>query len=114
MRPRHPERGAFHTRKEYRSQRVDVASIDPPGVALALPGDRWVGMMVLSRHPQHALVEMTGVVRDRHRKGVSSATKAVGLRYAAEQGVRRVKTFHHPADAAAIEANRRLGFVDDS
>jgi len=45
-------------------------------------------------------------------RGISVAMKTVGIEFACLCGVDKIRTAHHPANTAAIEMNRRLGYVD--
>ncbi|MEV0587873.1 GNAT family N-acetyltransferase [Nonomuraea sp. NPDC050310] len=109
-----PGRGAFHSFDEYVAQRIDVPSFDPRGVVLALdPAGRWIGMAATSVHPGGAFSEMTGVVREWRGRGLSLALKLLAVRFVRDAGLPVLRTVHHPANAAAIGMNRRLGFVDD-
>jgi hypothetical protein len=40
------------------------------------------------------------------------AMKTIGIGFAGLCGVDKIRTVHHPANTAAIEMNRRLGYVD--
>ncbi|MFF5184750.1 GNAT family N-acetyltransferase [Streptomyces sp. NPDC000345] len=109
-----PERGAFHTYEEYVRLRLEVPSYDPRGIVLALDGDTWCGLAASSDHRAEGFVfnEMTGVRAGRRGRGLAIAMKTYGIGFAALCGVRRVRTFHHPANTAAIRMNRHLGYVD--
>ncbi|WP_416978715.1 GNAT family N-acetyltransferase [Streptomyces sp. T028] len=109
-----PERGEFHTYDEYVSRRLEVPSFDPHGVVLALDGDTWCGLAASSDHRARGFVvnEMTGVRAGHRGRGLSIAMKILGIGFAVRCGVPRVRTVHHPANHAAIEMNRRLGYVD--
>ncbi|ONK09779.1 GNAT family N-acetyltransferase [Streptomyces sp. MP131-18] len=109
-----PERGAFFTYPEYVERRFEVPSYDPRGVVLALDGDTWCGLAALSDHRTAGFVfsEMTGVRAAYRGRGIALAMKTAGTDFATLCGVDRIRTFHHPANAAAIGMNRRLGYVD--
>lgn len=115
-----PERGTFHTWEEYRRLRHDVPSFVPHGVSLAVDGDEWVGMAGFTVHPKpepdggYLFSEMTGVVRRWRRRGLATALKVHNLRLAQSTGFHMIRTVQHPDNAAMIELNRRLGFVDAS
>ncbi|WKX72368.1 GNAT family N-acetyltransferase [Streptomyces sp. XD-27] len=107
-----PERGEFFTYEEFVERRFAVPSYDPRGVVIALDGDTWVGLAATSRHDDFLFNEMTGVRAPHRGRGISIAMKAYGMRFVRECGAKRVRTFHHPANASAISMNRRLGYVD--
>lgn len=49
-----------------------------------------------------------------HRdQGLSIALKLLAVGFGRSAGMRWLRTFHHPHNAAAIAMNRRLGFGDD-
>lgn len=77
--------------------------------------DRWIGFAATSiqRAEGYAFSEMTGVLRSHRGRGISLALKLLAIGFARRSGVRRLRTFHHPGNAAAIAMNLRLGFVHD-
>ncbi|QHY93666.1 Acetyltransferase (GNAT) family protein [Streptomyces sp. S4.7] len=109
-----PQRGEFYTFGEYVTQRIETPAYDPRGVVLALDGGSWIGMATTSIQPEgHAFSEMTGLLAGYRGRGISLAMKLLAIGFARSQGARRLRTFHHPDNAAAIGMNRRLGFVND-
>jgi GNAT superfamily N-acetyltransferase len=109
-----PDRGEFYTFAEYVQQRLTAPAYDPHGVLLALSKDEWVGMAATSLRPDEscAVSDMTGVLPEYRGRGISLAMKLLAIRYARSNGMRWLVSLHHPANAAAISMNRRLGFVD--
>ncbi|WP_285564086.1 MULTISPECIES: GNAT family N-acetyltransferase [unclassified Streptomyces] len=107
-----PERGEFFSYEEFCTRRFDTPSYDPRGVVIALDGDEWIGMAATSNHGDFLFNEMTGVRAAHRGRGISLAMKTFGMRFAAESGVRRIRTFHHPANDSAIGMNRTLGYAD--
>ncbi|MFI6607770.1 GNAT family N-acetyltransferase [Streptomyces sp. NPDC050507] len=107
-----PERGEFFSYEEFCTRRFDAPSYDPRGVVLALDGDDWIGMAATSRHEDFLFNEMTGVRASYRGQGVAVAMKTFGMRFAAVCGVRRIRTFHHPANDSAIGMNRTMGYTD--
>lgn len=109
-----PDRGEFYTFRDYLAQRIETPTYDPRGVILALDGGSWVGMAATSLRPEgHAFSEMTGVLAGHRGRGISLAMKLLAIGFARSNGMRWLRTFHHPGNASAIGMNRRLGFVDD-
>ena len=109
-----PERGPFHTWEAYRRLRIDVSSFDPAGIVVALDGDRWVGLAGSADHRARGYLfnEITGVVRSHRRRGIALAMKVHHMDYVRSSDVRILRTVHHPANAAIIALNRRLGYTD--
>jgi len=109
-----PDRGEFYTFAEYVQQRLAPPGYDPHGVILALSKDDWVGMAATSlrRDESCAVSDMTGVLPGYRGRGISLAMKLLAIGYARSNGMRWLNSLHHPANAAAIGMNRRLGFVD--
>jgi hypothetical protein len=109
-----PDRGEFYTFEEYLKRRIDVPAYDPRGVVIALDDDVWCGLAATSDHRSSGFVfnEMTGVKAAYRGRGISIAMKTVGIEFADLCGVDKIRTLHHPANTAAIEMNRRLGYVD--
>jgi hypothetical protein len=109
-----PGRGEFYTFEEYVECRIDVPSFDARGVVIALDGAGWCGLAATSDHRSAGYVfnEMTGVKAAFRRRGISVAMKTADVKFAGLCGVDMIRTVHHPANAAVIEMNRRLGYVD--
>ncbi|HZA17539.1 MAG TPA: hypothetical protein VE645_11735 [Pseudonocardiaceae bacterium] len=61
----------------------------------------------------YAFSEMTGVLPSHCGQGISPAMKLLAIGFARSCGMRWLRAFHHPCNAAAIGMNRRLGFVGD-
>jgi len=55
---------------------------------------------------------MTGVLRQYCRRGIALALKLLGIRFAKDCNVSTTDTIHDFENVAAIEMNRRLGYVD--
>lgn len=116
-----PDRGEFYTFDEYVERRIEVPSFDPRGVVIAVDGEEgdddggtWCGMAVTSDWRSEGFVfnEMTGVRAAYRGRGISLAMKTFGVDFAHLCGSDTIRTFHHPANTAAIAMNRRLGYVD--
>lgn len=108
-----PERGEFYSFEEYLAVRIEVPGYDAAGVIVALDGTEWVGFSMTSIQPGFAFSEMTGVLAQYRGRGISLALKVRAIDFARRSGRRWLRAFHHPANAAAIGMNRRLGFFDD-
>lgn len=107
-----PCRGRFETFTEYLDQRIEVDTYDPHGVILAVHGHQWVGMASTSLRPSFGVSEMTGVLASWRGHGLSVAMSVLAIRYIRSHGRKVLRSAHHPANLAAIEMNRRLGFTD--
>jgi hypothetical protein len=72
-----PDRGAFQTYDEYLACRIDVSTVAPGGVILAVHDGTWIGMCMKSLHPTKgwALGEMIGVLAPYRTRGLSVAMK---------------------------------------
>ncbi|MFF2958871.1 GNAT family N-acetyltransferase [Streptomyces sp. NPDC057963] len=77
-----------------------------------MDGEAWTGLAATSVHGDLVVGEMTGVRAAYRGRGVSVAMKAYGMAFARTHGARKVRTFHHPANASAIAMNRTMGFID--
>ena len=109
-----PGHGEFWTLDEYLGQRLRSPGYDPQGVALAVNRGVLIGMAAtgLRLDEGRAVSEMTGVLPGYRRRGISIALKLRAIDYARSHGASWLVALHHPANAAAIGMNRRLGFVD--
>lgn len=107
-----PNRGVFYTFEDYVAQRIEVPSFASDGAIIALDGDAWVGMCVLSEHLDHRymFIEMTGVRADYRQRGISLAMKVLAFRFARAAGAASIRTFHSHDNTPAIRANEKLGF----
>ena len=108
-----PGQGAFYTFDEYVEQRMKPPGYDPQAIVLAVSQGMWVGMAATSlRHDEGCAVsDMTGVLPSYRGRGISVAMKLLAIEFTRSNGVRWLRTLHHPANAAAIGMNRRLGFA---
>ena len=109
-----PGRGAFYSYDEYVKTRFAVASYSPAGTVVALDEREWIGMSAISdwRLKGFMFNEMTGV-RESHRgRGIATAMKVLGIRFAGSTGARWLYTIHGALNPGAIRMNRRLGYVD--
>ena len=109
-----PERGTFYSWDEYVAKRLSPPRYSPHGVLLALDGDRWVGLATTSLRPLtgDAFSDMTGVVAEHRGRGIALTMKLGAIDYVRAQGVRWLRTHHHPDNTAAIALNRSLGYTD--
>lgn len=109
-----PARGAFYSYDEYSRVRFERSCYDPRGVVLALDGDAWIGMAASADWSDKGFVfnDMTGLLRDYRGRGIATAMKLHGIRYAVSRGVDTIYTIHDAENENAIQMNRRLGFVD--
>ena len=85
----------------------------PEAYFIALDGDRWVGLSEL-RHRQGAryplFVGLTGVLPSHQGRGVATALKLLGLRWAQSAGYRYLHTQNAAENIAMLKANQRVGF----
>ena len=90
-----PGRGEFFTFDEFTEFRFDF-HYDPTGVQLALIDSVWVGLSAFTNWSEKGFVfyEMTGVLHEHRRKGIATAMKVLGLRYAKRLGVAAVYATH--------------------
>ena len=109
-----PARGDFYTLEEYIDFRFNRVAYDPKGVILALDQPSWVGLSISSNWDSKGFFfnEMTGVLPDYRRRGIATAMKLLGIRFAISCGVETIYTIHDLANDPAIQMNRQLGFVD--
>ncbi len=114
MLSRYPGTSDFCPVDEYLQQRMNPLGYDPRGIVLAVSKRAWVGMTATSLRPDEdcAVSEMTGVLPGYRGQGISIGMKLLAIDFARSGGVRWLYALHHPANAAAIGMNRRLGFID--
>lgn len=107
--PEPPTIGAF----EQFASRFDSPNYDANANFIALDGDRYVGLtgMWISLPDPHKLYTgLTGVVRSHRRRGIATALKVNGIRYARDRGVTIVET-DNEENNPMFGLNLELGFV---
>jgi len=83
-------------------------------VVIAKTSLQYVGYSYLVRdasHPEQLLQCMTGVRPEWRRQGIATALKAWVLEYARRQGYQTIVTHNHPANAAILGLNAKVGFL---
>jgi GNAT superfamily N-acetyltransferase len=108
-----PERGEFYSFPEYVEQRIEAASFDPRCVVVAIRGREWIGMTAASNHLDQGFMfdEMTGVLSAYRGRGLSLCLKLANIRRMRDLGATVIHTMHNVHNTAAIEMNRKLGYV---
>jgi GNAT superfamily N-acetyltransferase len=109
-----PGLGEFATFDEDQEQRLQPLDYDPRGIVVAVISTVPVGMSATSLRLDEgcAVSDMTGVLPSYRGRGISIAMKLRAIDFARSGGARWLFALHHPANAAAIGMNRRLGFID--
>ncbi len=84
----------------------------PEGYAIAVDGDRYVGLSTLYRAELESFLYtgLTGVRREYRRRGIALALKLKALNYAREIGAPLVKTWNASTNVGMLEINAALGF----
>lgn len=87
-----------------------VRGHDPNGAIVAIHGERPIGLTIHWDEGHELLVASTVVKREWRGKGVATALKVAGVRYARERG-KPLRAFNSAENPAILAVNRRLGFV---
>ncbi|MFH1689883.1 MAG: GNAT family N-acetyltransferase [Candidatus Eisenbacteria bacterium] len=106
--PEPPTRGSY---EEFES-RFDSPNYDARAHFIAIDGDRYVGMTGFWTSPveKHKLYTgLTGVIRSHRRKGIATALKVSGARYARDYGATIVET-DNEENNPMFGLNMQLGF----
>ncbi len=106
--PEPPTKASF----EQFASRFDSPNYDAKAHFIAIDGDRYVGLtgMWISIAEKHKLYTgLTGVVRSHRRKGVATALKLHGIRFAREYGATIVET-DNEENNPMFGLNQMLGF----
>jgi GNAT superfamily N-acetyltransferase len=94
-------------------QRICGATwFQPAGQLVAVAGGRWVGLCAVRLRPElhDAYNLMTGVMKDYRGRGIALALKLHAIRYAKENGAKRISTHNDSMNAPMLALNRRLGY----
>ncbi len=84
----------------------------PRGQILAAVGDEWVGLGAVGElTPGRFYNLFTGVLTAYRGRGIAKALKALGIRYAKNQGGLTLRTNNHSANAPMLAINQRFGYV---
>lgn len=86
----------------------------PDGWFVAICEGEYVGMSNLWRSqslPGVLHTGLTGVLRSQRRKGIATALKLQGIRYAQEERVSELRTWNEVNNEGMLAINQRLGFV---
>jgi GNAT superfamily N-acetyltransferase len=97
--------------RQYATETVNHPSYLPDACFIALKDGAFVGYSNLLAIEAGYSIDMTGVLRAYRGKGVATALKLRGIRYAQEHGNRRLWAVNDSANAAMLALNQKLGFV---
>lgn len=88
----------------------------PAGQFGALDGEEWIGLGAVRLIPQirGAYNLMTGVLPAYRGRGIATALKLAGIRYARAQGALSMRTHNDSLNAPMLAVNRRLGYIPRS
>ncbi len=104
-----------HTKMSFEYFQGDFLSPNllPEGYLLMLAGEEYVGISNLWRFAVDSDLQqgITGVRRAYRRRGIALALKLAGIRYAQEQGKRRIRTNNEIGNQPMLALNEKLGFV---
>lgn len=101
------------TPEEFRATQLEWPGALPEAYFIALDGDDWVGLSELreKRGAEWPLFPgLTGVLPSHRGRGIATALKALGLRWAKAAGYTRLQTHNAQANLPMLTANRRVGF----
>jgi RimJ/RimL family protein N-acetyltransferase len=91
---------------------MDAYWWNPKGFFIAVDGDQWVGMVGIAMFkPEKAYNDYAGVVRSHRGRGICTALKVFGMRFALEQGACQVRTNNHLGNEPMLAINDKLGYV---
>jgi len=86
----------------------------PGGTFVAIHEGQYVGISSLFQFVDDmAYVELTGTLPDYRRRGISSALKLCGIRYAKEQKIPRVGVTNDAVNTGILAINEKLGFIPE-
>lgn len=87
---------------------------DPEALFVAIDADRFVGFHYLGVNDEGTVnIGFTGVRPAYTGRGIATALKQAGMRWAQRAGYRTIRTHNDTRNAPMIAINRKLGFVDE-
>jgi GNAT superfamily N-acetyltransferase len=93
--------------------RLASFELDPAACFLALDGDDWVGYTLLDpklSQGGHLEQGWTGVRAEYRRRGIATALKVLGIRYARAHGYSAIVTAPRRRNVASLGMSTQLGF----
>ena len=90
---------------------IGAPSVCPDGFLVAVQGDAYAGVCDMRVIGAEAEIDTTHVGRAFRRRGVATALKLAGMRWAQQRGLSRVQTWNAPANHGILELNDAMGFV---
>ncbi|RYG22969.1 GNAT family N-acetyltransferase, partial [bacterium] len=90
---------------------TDAGWFEPAAQILAAVGDEWVGLGAVGTFsPARYYNLYTGVLKPYRGRGIATALKALGIRYAQSRGATSIRTNNDSQNAPMLSINRRLGY----
>jgi mycothiol synthase len=83
---------------------------DPAGTIIAMHGDAPIGLCIHWFEEGEILIAVTGVTREWRSRGVATAMKVRGIRYAQGHGM-PLRAFNSAANPSVLKINESLGFI---
>ncbi len=83
---------------------------DPAGAFIALHRHTPIGLCIHWVEEDEILIAATGVTREWRSRGVATAMKVRGIRYAQERGM-ALRAFNSAANPSVLKINESLGFI---
>jgi mycothiol synthase len=87
-----------------------IAEQDPAGAFIAMHGNTPIGMCIHWFEDGEILIAVTGVTREWRSRGVATAMKVRGIRYAQGHGM-ALRAFNSAANTSVLKINESLGFI---
>lgn len=98
----------------YVERRLSSDAFPHSGVFLAVVDGKWIGMTQISLHPDHAFIEMTGVLPAYRGRGIAQTLKHLSIRFAQQYDCTNVQTINDVQNEPMLAVNKKAGFkVED-
>lgn len=97
--------------EQYRQMVLADPYFVPEGSFVAVHGNEYIGLMMVTHSGSGLYIDLTGVHRDYRRKRIALALKVKGIAFARIQGYQKITVTNDPVNTGMLAINTQLGYV---